>query len=105
MCVAGPVTRPLAVGLVHGLTGSAEIALLAATTIGSRPLAVAYLGLVALGTVIRMVSLTIVMSRPIGPTMCRPCRMKQAVTILAAAMSLGLSMVVFVRALLGDAAH
>lgn len=64
--VAGASARPLLIGLVHGLAGSAGIALLAATTIGSRPLAAAYLGLVALGTVIGMVALTVLMSLPIS---------------------------------------
>ncbi|WP_437605396.1 hypothetical protein WMF20_30285 [Sorangium sp. So ce834] len=63
--------RPVVAGLVHGLAGSAGIALLAATPIPSRALAVAYLGLIALGTVVGMVALTVAMARPIGWTMQR----------------------------------
>ncbi len=95
---AGASARPLMIGVVHGLAGSAGIALLAATTIGPRPLAVAYLGLVALGTVIGMVALTIVMSKPITWTMRRTGRMRIAVTILAAMLSIGLGLVVLVQA-------
>lgn len=96
--VAGASARPLVIGLVHGLAGSAGIALLAATTIGSRPLAVAYLGLVALGTVIGMVALTVVMSRPIGWTMRREGRLRSAITVVAAMLSIGLGLTVLVRA-------
>ena len=95
---AGASARPLMIGVVHGLAGSAGIALLAATTIGPLPLAVAYLGLVALGTVIGMVALTIVMSKPITWTMRRTGRMRIAVTILAAMLSIGLGLVVLVQA-------
>lgn len=95
---AGASARPLMIGVVHGLAGSAGIALLAATTIGPRPLAVAYLGLVALGTVLGMVALTIVMSKPITWTMRRTGRMRDAVTILAAMLSIGLGLVVLVQA-------
>lgn len=100
--VAGAYARPLVIGLVHGLAGSAGIALLAATTIGSRPLAVAYLGLIALGTVIGMVALTVAMSRPISWTMRRTGRMKHAVPVVAAMLSMGLGLAVLVRAIVGE---
>jgi hypothetical protein len=95
--VAGASARPMVLGLVHGLAGSAGIALLAAATMGSRPLAVAYLGLVALGTVIGMVALTVLMSRPISWTMRREGRLRNAITVLAAMLSMGLGLVVLVR--------
>jgi len=95
--VAGASARPLTIGLVHGLAGSAGIALVAATTIGSRPLAVVYLGLVALGTVIGMVALTVLMSRPINWTMRREGPMRSAITVLAAMLSIGLGLAVLVR--------
>lgn len=95
--VAGASARPLVIGVVHGLAGSAGIALLAATTIGSRPLAAAYLGLVALGTVIGMVALTVVMSRPISWTMRREGRLRSAITVIAAMLSIGLGLTVLVR--------
>ncbi len=94
--------RPLIIGLVHGLAGSAGIALLAATTIGSRSLAVAYLALVALGTVLGMVALTVAMSRPVSWTMQRPGRLKHAVTSLAALLSMGLGATVLLRMVVGQ---
>lgn len=96
--VTGASARPLVIGLIHGLAGSAGIALLAATTIDSRPLAVAYLGLVALGTVIGMVALTVVMSRPISWTMRREGRLRSAIIGIAAMLSIGLGLTVLVQA-------
>jgi hypothetical protein len=99
--VAGASARPLVIGLVHGLAGSAGIALLAATTIGSRPLAFAYLGLVALGTVIGMVVLTVLMSRPVSWTMRREGCLRSAITVVAAMLSIGLGLAVLVRVAAG----
>jgi nickel/cobalt exporter len=94
---AAAAARPIAIGLVHGLAGSAGIALLAATTIGSRPLAVAYLGLVALGTVLGMVALTVAMSQPIGWAMRREGRLKQVVAAVAPLLSVMLGFVVLLQ--------
>lgn len=94
---AGSPARPLAIGLVHGMAGSAGIALLAATTITSRLLAAAYLVLVALGTVLGMVALTVAMSWPIGWTMRRGGRSKHALPLLAAALSLGLGIAMLMQ--------
>lgn len=102
--VASAPARPLLVGLVHGLAGSAGIALLAATTIGSGPLAVAYLGLVALGTVIGMVAMTVLMSWPISWTMRQEWRLRSVVTALAATLSIGLGLAVLVRAVTSSGA-
>lgn len=93
-----PAARPIAIGLVHGLAGSAGIALLAATTIESRALAVGYLFLVAIGTVIGMVALTAILARPIRWTMRREGWLKRAVTAVAAFLSIGLGISVLARA-------
>jgi nickel/cobalt transporter (NicO) family protein len=58
--------RPLLIGLVHGLAGSAGIALIVTTTITSRSGAVVYLVLFGLGTVAGMVLLTALLSWPIA---------------------------------------
>ena len=100
--VGRTTARPLMIGLVHGLAGSAGIALLAATTIASRSLAVAYLALVALGTVLGMVALTVAMSRPVSWTMRRPGRLKHAVTAAAALLSMGLGAAVLLRMVVGQ---
>ena len=87
---AAASVRPLAIGMVHGLAGSAGIALIATTTIDSRPLAAAYLVLVALGTVIGMVALTALMARPMGWTTRNNGRLNTVVTFVAAALSVAL---------------
>jgi nickel/cobalt transporter (NicO) family protein len=60
------LVRPLAVGMVHGLAGSAGVALLAVTAVPTRLLALVYLGLVAFGTVAGMVLLTLALARPLS---------------------------------------
>jgi high-affinity nickel permease len=62
------VTRPLAVGIVHGLAGSAAVALLVLTTIQTPAWAVAYLLVFGLGTVLGMVLVTTLMAMPFAYT-------------------------------------
>jgi nickel/cobalt transporter (NicO) family protein len=63
--------RPVAVGLVHGLAGSAGVALLASSTIRSPLWATLYLALFGVGTVLGMALLTAALSWPIGWTVRR----------------------------------
>jgi high-affinity nickel-transport protein len=56
--------RPLAIGLVHGLAGSAAIALLVLSTIHSPFWAVLYLGIFGVGTMLGMMCMTAAMSLP-----------------------------------------
>src|SRR5205814_303515 len=60
-----PVVRPLVVGLVHGLAGSATVALLVLTIIGDPRWAVAYLVLFGLGTIVGMTLITLVIAAPL----------------------------------------
>src|SRR5215472_2640657 len=53
-----PVLRPIVVGVVHGLAGSAAVALLVLTAIRERARALLYLGIFSAGTVIGMMLLT-----------------------------------------------
>ncbi len=62
--VRGPL-RPLAIGVVHGLAGSAAIALLVLTTIKSASMALLYLGIFGAGTLLGMTLLTLAMSVPL----------------------------------------
>ncbi|HVU00769.1 MAG TPA: high-affinity nickel-transport family protein [Polyangiaceae bacterium] len=57
--------RPLVVGVVHGLAGSAAVALLVLATIRNAGLAVVYLAVFGLGTVLGMVFLTAAMAKPL----------------------------------------
>jgi ABC-type nickel/cobalt efflux system permease component RcnA len=60
------VLRPLVVGIVHGLAGSAAVALLVLTAIGSSKWAVAYLLLFGLGTIIGMMLITVGLAWPLA---------------------------------------
>jgi high-affinity nickel-transport protein len=61
---AHPFVRPLLVGIVHGLAGSAAVALLVLTTIRTPSWALAYLLVFGLGTVLGMVLVTTLMAMP-----------------------------------------
>lgn len=62
---AGGSLRPLAVGMVHGLAGSAAIALLVLASIKTAHLGLVYLAVFGTGTVAGMMLLTLAMSLPI----------------------------------------
>lgn len=61
----GPL-RPLAIGVVHGLAGSAAIALLVLATINSASRALLYLAVFGAGTLSGMMLLTLAMALPIS---------------------------------------
>jgi high-affinity nickel-transport protein len=58
--------RPLAVGIVHGLAGSAAVALLVLTTIRDPRWAVAYLLVFGVGTIAGMMVITMIIGAPIA---------------------------------------
>lgn len=58
--------RPLIVGMIHGLAGSAALTLLALTTIPGRAGALAYLGLFGVGTVAGMMLITLAIALPLS---------------------------------------
>ena len=91
--------RPVAIGIVHGLAGSATIALLVATTIHSRALATAYLGLFGAGTVAGMVLLTIVLAWPIGWAVRAGGALRRTVTAAAGLLSIGLGLLIGIETL------
>lgn len=64
----GQIVRPLVVGLVHGLAGSAAISLLVLATIHDATWALVYLVVFGVGTVVGMTLLTLGMAGPIAKT-------------------------------------
>src|SRR5262245_48944694 len=62
------LTKPLAIGVVHGLAGSAAVALLVLTTIRTPGWAVAYLLVFGLGTVLGMILVTTLIAMPFAYT-------------------------------------
>jgi nickel/cobalt exporter len=59
------VVRPLMIGVVHGLAGSAAVALLVLATIRNPAWAIGYLLLFGLGTVVGMMLMTAVIAAPV----------------------------------------
>jgi high-affinity nickel-transport protein len=60
--------RPFAVGLVHGLAGSAAVALMVLSIIHEPMAAVGYLLLFGLGTIVGMMLITLILSAPFAFT-------------------------------------
>ena len=82
--------RPMVVGVVHGLAGSAAVALVAATSISSRGSAVAYLLLFGLGTVVGMITLTVLLAGSLGWALRGRIRLADRLTVASALLSVAL---------------
>jgi len=80
--------RPLLVGLVHGLAGSAAVALLVLSTIKNPLWATAYLIVFGFGTMAGMVTMTIAMSLPLIYTTRRHQRISNLMVSLSGCTSL-----------------
>ncbi len=81
--------RPIAIGIVHGLAGSAAVALLVLTQIREPLWAVAYLLLFGAGTTAGMMLMTSVIALPFVGTRQRPL-LNLGLQVVAGALSLGL---------------
>jgi High-affinity nickel-transport protein len=75
--------RPLLVGIVHGLAGSAAVGLLVLTTIHEPRLAVFYLLIFGLGTIAGMMVLTTAIALPLGYVNARGLRVTSGLLSLA----------------------
>jgi sulfite exporter TauE/SafE len=75
--------RPLIVGIVHGLAGSAAVALLVLTTIHEPKLAVLYLLIFGLGTIVGMMVMTMMISLPFARISPRVLRVASGAISLA----------------------
>lgn len=82
-------TRPFGIGLVHGLAGSAAVALLVLATITDAKWAMAYLALFGVGTLIGMAIITAVLALPFRSGRLASSRWPQALRIGAGVLSLG----------------
>lgn len=80
--------RPLVVGLVHGLAGSAAVALLVLTTIHDPKWAVAYLLLFGVGTIAGMMLITGVMGAPFAYAKSR-ARLSNGLRLASGVISFG----------------
>lgn len=79
--------RPLVVGMIHGLAGSAALMLLVLTTIPSPLLGLAYIGVFGIGSVVGMLMMSSVISLPFVWTARRFSRLNQGIKVTAAVFS------------------
>jgi hypothetical protein len=89
--------RSLGVGLVHGLAGSAAVALLVVSTLEKSSIAVIYLGVFGLGTILGMGLLTLVMAVPLAYAAERMRFKTLGLASLAGVLSLALGLVLVYR--------
>jgi len=83
------VLRPLIVGVVHGLAGSAALALLVLTTIRNPMWALAYLVVFGVGTIAGMMLITAAIALPFAFTARRFVRFNRSLAVASALLSLG----------------
>ena len=81
--------RPLAVGIVHGVAGSAAVALLVLTTIQRPSWAVGYLFVFGLGTVAGMMLITAAIAMPFTYSIRHFVRLNRGLAMASGLLSLG----------------
>jgi nickel/cobalt transporter (NicO) family protein len=89
--------RPLAVGLIHGLAGSAALMLLVLSTVTSRMAGLAFILVFGVGSVAGMMAMSVLLGLPLRLTASRYARTHKAVQMLAALFSLGLGVMMAYR--------
>jgi hypothetical protein len=94
--------RPLFVGIVHGLAGSAAIALLVLTTIQDVVRALLYLGVFGGGTIAGMALLTLVVVVPVAAASRRYVAIDRYLAGVTGAASFAFGAMLALRAALGD---
>jgi high-affinity nickel permease len=82
------IVRPLAVGIIHGLAGSAAVALLVLTTIRVPSLAAAYLLVFGIGTIAGMMLITAAIAAPFRFSDGRFSRLNDGLGLLSGLVSL-----------------
>jgi high-affinity nickel-transport protein len=85
--------RPLVIGTVHGLAGSAAVTLLVLASIRDPRWAVAYLAVFGLGTVVGMVGVTLLLAVPAAVAGARLRPMQRGLQLAAGTASLVLGVV------------
>jgi high-affinity nickel-transport protein len=83
------VLRPLIVGLVHGLAGSAAVALLVLALIKNPWWAIAYLALFGIGTIAGMMLITAALGALVAYASRRSSRVEHYLRIASGVLSLG----------------
>lgn len=86
--------RPLAVGIVHGLAGSATVALLVLTTIRVPAWAVAYLLVFGVGTIAGMMLITAAIAVPFAVSQARFQRLHRGLSVASGLISLAFGLLI-----------
>ena len=89
--------RPIIIGLVHGLAGSAAVAILVMTTIADPWWAIAYLLLFGLGTVAGMAAMTTVMAYPIVYAGKKMFRWNEAISVGSGLISVAFGLFISIQ--------
>lgn len=89
--------RPLGVGLVHGLAGSAAVALLVLTTIRDTHWAVVYLLVFGVGTIAGMMLITIVIGAPFAYTGKRFVNLNRGLGVASGFISVAFGLFVMIQ--------
>jgi ABC-type nickel/cobalt efflux system permease component RcnA len=89
--------RPLAVGLVHGLAGSAAIALMVLATIRDPLLALGYLLVFGIGTIVGMMLITLAIALPLTAANRRVTQISHYLPLASGALSLAFGLFVVYR--------
>lgn len=84
--------RPLVVGLVHGLAGSAAVALLVLATINDARWAIAYLVLFGVGTIVGMVLITAAIAAPLAYGARRWTRVERHLRVASGLLSVSVGL-------------
>ena len=84
--------RPLVVGVIHGMAGSAAVALLVLATIRDPRWAVAYLLLFGVGTIAGMMLITAVIALPFAYSAARSALVHRYLGLAAGVLSLGVGL-------------
>ncbi|HEY2545501.1 MAG TPA: hypothetical protein VGI46_05510 [Candidatus Acidoferrum sp.] len=91
------IVRPLAVGIVHGLAGSAAVALLVLTTIRVPSWAILYLLVFGLGTVAGMMLITAAIAVPFTFSEKRFARLNRGLGLVSGVVSLAFGIFIVYR--------
>jgi ABC-type nickel/cobalt efflux system permease component RcnA len=91
------ILRPLVVGIVHGLAGSAAVALLVLTTIRDPRWAIAYLLVFGIGTIAGMMLITAAISMPFTYTSTRLAGVNRWLSVASGLISLGFGLFIAYR--------
>ncbi len=89
--------RPFVVGLVHGLAGSAGLALLALSAAPTLGAGLAYLAIFGLGSIVGMLALSALVSVPLAFVEARYAALHRAVQLAAGAVSAGFGLYLLVE--------